>query len=172
MPGENRQENDAEHSFELALVAWYIVRRDRLRLNIHKILSYALVHDLVEVYAGDTFIFSKDVKAHATKHKREEKSRQKIARQFPEFAELHKMILGYEKRSDKESRFIYALDKLVPITNNFIDNGRAWKRNNVSLSALIEKKQPQIRAAKEIDSYFKHLAVELKRKEKKLFPRS
>src|SRR6185369_777116 len=57
MPESERLENNAEHSFHLSLLAWYIVKKHRLKLDMAKVLSYCIVHDLVEIYAGDTFVF-------------------------------------------------------------------------------------------------------------------
>lgn len=56
--GENRLENDSEHSFQLAMVSWYIISTEKLKYDIDKIIKYALVHDLVEIYAGDTFFYA------------------------------------------------------------------------------------------------------------------
>jgi putative hydrolase of HD superfamily len=60
--GEDRLENDSEHSFQLAMVSWYIISTKRLKYNIDKVIQYALVHDLVEIYAGDTFLFRQSFK--------------------------------------------------------------------------------------------------------------
>src|SRR3989344_2250729 len=76
IPYDSRMENDVEHSYQLAMVAWYLIDRHKLRLNKEKVFMYALAHDLVEVYAGDTFTFDK--KGNDTKHDREKKALEKI----------------------------------------------------------------------------------------------
>jgi putative hydrolase of HD superfamily len=120
---EERYENDAEHSYQLALVAWYIIDREKLNLNINKIVFMAIAHDLVEIYAGDTYIFGiQELKA--SKKEREEKAIKMIETEFPEFNDLIPFIQEYEERTSEESKFIYALDKLLPNINNVLDNGR------------------------------------------------
>ena len=58
--GEDRNENDAEHSYQLAMACWLVVETKKLKLDLNKIVKYALVHDLVEIYAGDTYFYSTD----------------------------------------------------------------------------------------------------------------
>src|SRR3989344_6781029 len=72
---ENREENDAEHSYQLATVAWYLISTQGLKLDLGLALRYALVHDLVEVYAGDTPAVQKGYEeTKRTKQEREEKA--------------------------------------------------------------------------------------------------
>lgn len=57
--GGDRLENDVEHSYRLAMLAWYIISSNKLSLDLDLVIKYALVHDLVEVYAGDTYIYTR-----------------------------------------------------------------------------------------------------------------
>ena len=127
------------------------------------------MHDLVEVYAGDTYFYSTDEAHVAGKHEREEDARQRIEKEFPEFADLHIVISEYEKRKDPESRFVYALDKIQPVVNIYLDNGRLWKERHVTLAMLIEKKKDKVLLSPEIEEYFNELVVILKEKEAELF---
>src|SRR4051812_27182979 len=70
---DSREENDAEHSFQLALLSWYIISSKSLPLNMEKAFKYALAHDLVEVYAGDTpaSVHKGFAEEQKTKHERE-----------------------------------------------------------------------------------------------------
>ena len=85
LPERERKENDIEHSYHLAMLAWYIADSNKLTLNKDLLLKYALIHDLVEVYAGDTFLYSKNQYDHDSKKEREEKAQQQIAEEFKEF---------------------------------------------------------------------------------------
>ncbi len=58
--GEGEPENDAEHSYQLAMLSWYIISAENLKLDKNLVIKYALVHDLVEVYAGDTYFYRSD----------------------------------------------------------------------------------------------------------------
>lgn len=122
----NRMENDVEHSYQLAMTAWFLVEKSDLDLDIAKVIRYALVHDLVEVFAGDTPFMDK---SHITKPKRESDALNKIKRLFGnDFEQLHSTIEQYEKRDDEESLFINALDKTIPMINGYMDNGRTWHK--------------------------------------------
>lgn len=110
--GTSRFENDTEHSYDLAMLAWYIVSSAKMPLDHDKVIRYALVHDFLEVYAGDTYIYSKDAAHLASKHDRETMAIVKLRETLTEFPDLHQTINAYEARQDAESRFVYALDKI------------------------------------------------------------
>lgn len=168
---EDREENDAEHSYQLAIVAWYLISTQGLKLDLGLTLRYALVHDLVEVYAGDTPAFQKGYeKEKETKKQREEDAAKQLAKEFPEFSQLHEFINAYELRVDEESKFIYALDKIVPIMNIYLDKGHSWKIHNISLDELIENKQDKVLLSKEVKKYFDEIVEMLRQDQATLFP--
>ena len=167
--GENRMENDSEHSFQLALVGWYLVSSQKLKLNPDKVLKYGLVHDLVEIYSGDVDFFKQSAKISQLKKKREEKAVKKLKRNFSEFADLHKSIHTYEQKKDKESKFIYALDKILPMINIYLDSGKTWKMKKITLKTLINGKNDKVAVDAKIHAYFKDLVKILQRKERSLF---
>jgi putative hydrolase of HD superfamily len=138
--GEDRRENDSEHSFQLAMVGWYIISTKKLKYNIDKVIKYALVHDLVEIYAGDNFFYS-DEASKKLQHEKEQEAIKKIAKNFKEFKELPKIIIDYENRKDPESKFVYALDKILPVMNIYLDNGRGWREHRIKFEMLVENKK-------------------------------
>lgn len=166
---EDRWENDLEHSYDLVMLAWYIVDSRKLPLDRDKVFRYALAHDLVEVYAGDTYIYSKDQTLLDSKSEREQAAAERLTKEFPEVPELHTAILGYMEKKDPESRFVYALDKIQPVIQLYLDNGRTWKEKNVTLEMLYESKKDKVVFSPEIESYFNELMLLLKSKEKELF---
>lgn len=166
---EERQENDLEHSCQLALSAWYIITANKLKLNKEKVIKYALAHDLVEIYAGDANFY--DIEKRKSKIKLEKKSVRRIAKELPAFKELHTTIRNYELRKDPESKFVYALDKILPILNIYLDKGRTWRADGVTLEMLITHKTEPVSHDKQIASYFKALVTLLKRY-KHYFPKS
>ena len=131
-PGSHRQENDAEHAYQLAMVAWYIIEQKKLLLDVWKVIKYALVHDLVEIHAWDTIPFNHWSIELQTKAVREQEALDLIKREFPDMHEIWSRIDDYELKRDNEARFVYALDKILPIMNTIIDNWRAWKTFDVS----------------------------------------
>jgi putative hydrolase of HD superfamily len=143
----SRPENDAEHSYFLAMICWYL--RDTLQLDysLEKIFRYALSHDLVEIYSGDTFFL--DTEAHKTKKKREENARMRIRSEFPEFNDLHATINAYENRNEPEAVFVYAVDKVLPFLINYIQGGYMWKEMKVAHDDDYANKREKIGAQKE-----------------------
>lgn len=131
--GEDRMENDAEHSYQLTMMAWFINSIFKLNFNLDLLMRYALVHDLVEVWAGDTSVFNSSSKMLKDKKQREQKAFKIITKQFSHFPELTEYINLYSTQQDQESLFIYSLDKLLPALNIYFDNGRSWKEHNITL---------------------------------------
>lgn len=152
VPGQNRRENNVEHSYVLAMLAWYILSRDKLSLDLNRVIQYALVHDLVEVYAGDTNLF--DMEARKTKHKREMHARCKLIDTFPEFPDLHKTIERYERQDDPEARFVKALDKIHPMLVTYVDGGRTWREEGITIDMIVTMKQEHIDRSPELKLYF------------------
>lgn len=162
------RENDAEHSYQLAVLGWYVASQID-HLDEVRVLKYGLAHDLVEVYAGDTDVFSKDADFHASKQEREAKAAEQLKKEFPEFAELHEILEEYEKKDNSESRFVYALDKLVPALNIYQDGGRTWRKRGITLGMIIEEKTKKISISPEVAQYFKEFVERLKNKEREIW---
>lgn len=165
--GENRFENDAEHSFQLAFVAWYLIDKENLALSKEKVLMYALCHDIVEVYAGDTF-FTRTAEEEQRKTDIEKEAVEKLSQTYPDFPALTQMLVAYEEKRDNESKFVYALDKLLPILNITLDEGRSWHFNNVDFEKLYEGKYKKIAHDPVIQEYF-ILIVEVLKKNPSIF---
>jgi putative hydrolase of HD superfamily len=154
IPSLNRVENDTEHSYNLAMTAWLIIAADKLPLSLDLVIRYALVHDLVEVYATDAFalddkqVAQKEEKEHAALNKLEKNGLTK------EFVEL---IRQYEKLEDEESKFVYGLDKLMPAFTLIHGKVGLWKEHNVSLQAWDEKFRSKIEMSRYLTPYLDQL---------------
>jgi putative hydrolases of HD superfamily len=162
---KEQYENDSEHSFQLALVALYIIEHNELLLDPYRTMALALVHDILEVHAGDTFIYGKTID---TKNDREAKAIKLLKKQWPDQKLMLSLIDEYELKASPESKFVYALDKLVPILNNLLDDGRSWKRENITLQQVIEVKSKKISVDKEVQKYYE-LALDMLRSRPELF---
>lgn len=148
-------ENDTEHSYSLAMTAWYLAQYFP-DLNRDKLIRYALVHDLLEVHAGDTYIYGSK-EALASKQEREEQAMQKLEKEWSDFDEMIASIHDYEKRADAESCFIYALDKIMPIMQVYINDGYSWKVSGVTAKIQYDAKIDKVRQSPEILPYFEEL---------------
>lgn len=168
-PDEKLMTNTAEHTFELAMFCWYICATNKLELDLGKVLRFALAHDVVEAYAGDTFAY--DEEAKKTKAKREAEALQKIEESLPEFPELAETIHHYEERITPEARFVYAADKLIdPLNASMEETQSIWKDFNISLKTLLDHKHEKIAISKYIVPYWEALVKKLESKKDFYFP--
>lgn len=165
----DRWENDVEHSYMLAMLGWYFIEKDGLKLDASKVIKYALVHDLVEAYAGDVYLYETDVAKKEGKYKKEKEAAERIQKEFPEFGELHELVHAYEKRNDSESKFVYALDKVQPVIQIYLDKGRTWNEKSVSLQMLIDAKIDKVKLSPPVERVFNEFVDFLRKNEKKLF---
>jgi putative hydrolases of HD superfamily len=167
---EGREENDAEHSHQLALVAWYLITTENLKLDLGLCLKYALAHDLPEVFAGDTPALGKKYNtARSLKKEREERAMQKLLYEFPEFDEMHGILRAYELRTDEESKFIYALDKILPLMNIYLDKGHSWKVHKISLEEIVKDKSEKVKVSPDIKRYYDLILEKLRSNQTDLF---
>lgn len=134
------EENDVEHSFGLALTCWFLHDKIAPELNLQKIFQYALAHDIVEIHAGDTFVF--DSEAVRTKEAREHDALAQIKTEWPDFQGLTDGAEAYMKKIDEEARFVKAVDKLLPVL--MIELGEKeifWKKHKLTLEHERENKK-------------------------------
>lgn len=155
-PGETMPGNTGEHTFELALLCWYIAKVEELNLNQEKIIKYALAHDLVEAYAGDTPAYDKE--GQKDKAKREHEAYLRITKDFSEFEELSKIIADYEIKADEESVFVYAVDKLIdPLGVSLETKVTHWKEKGVTYQDMRDYKDYKISKHPLIQEYWEAL---------------
>jgi len=147
-------ENDAEHSYSLAMTAWFLAQHFP-ELDRDKVIRIALAHDLVEVHSGDTSVF--DHEMVATKEKREARGTTQLAKDWPDFPQMHEAITDYKKRSSEEARFVYALDKIMPIILNIVSEGLSWRRHGVTLSELHAAKKDKVTHHPVVADYYQQI---------------
>lgn len=165
----SRHENDVEHSYELAMAAWHIINHKKLTLDINKVLQFALLHDFVEVFAGDTYIFDKDRQIHDSKHEREKQALERLQKEWPGDSSLWDIITEYEKKEAPEAVFVYVLDKVIPFMNVYLNEGREWKDLNITLNMIKETKEPQVILSKDIEPYYREFIKILEGNEQHYF---
>lgn len=163
-------ENNAQHSFQLALTAWYISETEKLDLEINLLIKYALVHDLIETYSGTFPAYDRTTSKQKVKDLQEEKSFKKILKENREFNGLLEILKNYLKREDEESRFIYALDKLIPIINIELNNNDFYYKTKTTYEQMLKVKVKKISTDPTIEKYFRLLAKYLKDDKKFFWP--
>lgn len=138
--GVDRRETDAEHSFSIALMA-YIFREYAKDIDLEKTIIMLLAHDLVEIYAGDTFAY--DVKGNESKNAREEAAAKKLFTPLGDDGKyLNDLWHEFDKIKTNEAKFANALDRSQPIINNIYNEGGTWNEFHVKWSQLLKRMEP------------------------------
>lgn len=130
---ESRQETVAEHSWHFALTAATLLEYSNFpKIDMLKVLKMALVHDLVEVYAGDTFAY--DEAGYADKEEREKEAADRIFGLLPEeqSAEFRGLWEEFEAMETPEAVYAAAVDRLQPFINNYMTRGHTWRLHKVT----------------------------------------
>ncbi|MNN29411.1 5'-nucleotidase [compost metagenome] len=136
----SRQENDAEHSWHLAMMAVLLQEYANEPLtDVPRILKMLLIHDIVEIDAGDTFAY--DEMGHLDKRVREEQAANRIFGLLPEDQrdELLALWEEFESESTAESRYAASIDRLQPLLHNYHTEGAAWRRHGVKSSQVLKR---------------------------------
>lgn len=154
-PYSTRHENDTEHSYNLAMTGWFLASHFP-HLDRDRVIRLALVHDLVEIYAGDTYFYG-DEATLASKIKREAAALERLRSEWTDFPEMTETIHSYEQRESEEAKFVYALDKIMPIMVIYLGNGETWKQDKVTHQQLHSAKRDKVTASEEINDYYQQL---------------
>mgnify|MGYP005623486909 CR=1 FL=1 len=140
LPGDERRENDAEHSWHLGLMAVLLVEHAKEpEVDLLRVVKMVLIHDLVEIDAGDTFAY--DEAGNVDKVERETVAAERIFGLLSEDQkrELRSLWDEFEARQTPEARYAAALDRLQPVMLNFQTQGAAWRRHGVTRAQVIAR---------------------------------
>lgn len=153
----NRKENDAEHSWHLALMAVLLKEYSNEEVDLAKVVPMVLIHDLVEIDAGDTYAY--DEAGAETKRERETKAADRIFGMLPQdqckwFRELWEEFEAYET---PEAKFAHVLDNCQPLLLNDASNGRSWAEHGVRKSQIYKRNEHTSEGSVEIWEYMKEL---------------
>lgn len=153
--GTDQRENDAEHSYFLAMASWFLSPHFP-KLKTEKMFRLALAHDLIEVHSGDTFAFGKQEHIDS-KVDREQAALIQLRKDWADFPEMLDAIDDYAKKSSDEAKFVYALDKLLPPMVNFLGDGRVWRENNVTIEMFKAEKERKIPQDSPLYPYYQQI---------------
>ncbi len=142
LPGDRRRENDAEHSWHLSLMAILLVEHACVaELDLLKVLKMVLIHDIVEIDAGDTFAY--DEVGNADKAEREQVAADRLFNLLPsgQAEEMRKLWDEFEERVTPEAQYSAALDRFQPLLLNFHTEGATWRRHGVKKAQVIARNE-------------------------------
>ncbi|WP_320019171.1 HD domain-containing protein [Labilibaculum manganireducens] len=137
----DRHENDAEHSWHLAMMTIVLSEYANEQIDVLKVLKMVLIHDIVEIDAGDTFIYD-SVKNHSNT-KEELKAAKRIFGMLPtkQAQEFMAIWVEFEEGETNEAKFARAMDRFEPLLQNTSNNGGTWSEFNVKYESVYDKKK-------------------------------
>ena len=136
---EERKENDAEHSWHLAVMAFLLAEHSNYDIDPVKVMKMVLIHDVVEIDAGDTYCY--DTEANKSKAEREEKAAHRIFGLLPvdQYREFYGLWREFEDSQTKEARFAAVLDRLQPLLLNYTKNGISWQEHGIRKEQVVAR---------------------------------
>ena len=141
----SRRESDAEHSWHLAMYAMLLSEYAPEPVDISRVVRMVLVHDLIEIYAGDTFCYDKE--GNRDKAAREAAAADRLYALLPadQAGEYRALWEEFDRMDTPDSRFAAALDRIQPIINNYLTKGHTWKLGHVT-SAQVYERMAQVKS--------------------------
>ena len=158
--GYERQENDAEHAWHMAMMIYLLKEYANEEFDVAKAMMMALIHDIVEIDAGDTYAY--DTKALETQKEREEKAADRIFGMLPEDQrdELRGLFEEFEAVDSAEARFAKVMDNFQPLLLNDYNNGKDWRAHQVRKAQVVGRQRSSKLGSEEIWKYTEKLIDE------------
>ena len=148
LSGHGRKENDAEHAWHMAIMAYLLREYANEDVDIAKVMLMCLIHDIVEIDAGDTYAY--DEENLKTQKAREDAAKERIFSLLPDDqkAEFTALFDEFEDCRTAESKYAHAMDNLQPLLLNTSNDGGDWKEHGVT-SAVVRRRQEKTRLGSE-----------------------
>lgn len=139
---DNRRENSAEHSWHLCLIAHILQDYADEPIDMNKVIRLLLVHDIVEIDAGDTFAFAPQ-SALDEQPEKELRAAKRLFGILPDHqgAELLNLWLEFEKRETPEARYAVAIDRVTPLFMNVANDGGSWRHHSPSRTQVLKRNE-------------------------------
>ncbi len=139
---KSREETDAEHSWHFALMAMTLYEYAGFEVDLDRVIRMAIVHDLVEIYAGDTFAY--DAKGYEDKEQREREAADKLFAMLPGALakEYRALWEEFDRMDTPDSRYAAAIDRLQPFLSNYATDGHTWVKHGVYADKVYARMAP------------------------------
>lgn len=156
----NRRENDAEHSWHIALMALILKEYVKEEIDIARVMTMLLLHDLVEIDAGDTYAY--DPEGATTKRERELKAADRIFGLLPQDQEVYFRGLWdeFEDYNTTDAKYAHLLDRLQPLLLNARSGGISWAEHGVKKSQITKRNERAGEISSEIATYIQQIIEE------------
>ena len=141
LSGHGRNENDAEHAWHMAIMAYLLQEYANEPVDIGRVMLMCLIHDIVEIDAGDTYAY--DTEGLKTQKAREDEAKERIFSLLPEDQKqkLTQLFDEFEEFQTPESKFAHAMDNLQPLLLNNSNGGGDWREHGVSAKQVYGRQQ-------------------------------
>lgn len=156
----DRRENDAEHSWHLAMMAIVLSEHSDGEIDLLKVIKMVLIHDIVEIDAGDTFLYDQNKDHDNTAE--EMKCAERIFGMLPkkQAEEFIQIWSEFEDGHSNEAKYAKSMDRLEPLLQNTSNNGGTWKEFGVKYQTVYDKKKVIKNGSKELWNYAEKLIDE------------
>ena len=160
LSGQGRKENDAEHAWHMAIMAYLLREYANESVDITRVILMCLIHDIVEIDAGDTYAYDEeDLKSQKL---REAAAKERIFSLLPadQKAELSALFDEFEAYETPEAKFAHAMDNLQPLILNHSNDGGDWREHGVTRSQILGRHRKTRWGSQEIGAYSEALIEE------------
>lgn len=160
LSGHGRRENDAEHAWHMAMMIYLLKEYSNEDFDVAKAMMMALIHDIVEIDAGDTYAY--DTQGLRDQKEREEKAAERIFGILPDDQrdELRALFEEFEEGKSAEARFAKAMDNFQPLLLNHSNGGEDWREHQVTKSKVVSRQQTSRLGSETIWNYTEELIKE------------
>lgn len=160
LTGHGRRENDAEHAWHMAVMIYLLREYSNQEIDLAKTMMMALIHDVVEIDAGDTYAY--DAQGLSTQKEREKKAADRIFGILPkeQQKELRALFEEFEAYETPEARFAHTMDNLQPLLLNDSNGGGDWKAHGVCKSQIYKRNEKTGSGSERLWDYMKGLIRE------------
>lgn len=159
-----RPENSAEHSWHIALMALLMVEHidQRSDIDLLKVVKMLLVHDIIEIDAGDVFAYDEDEE----REEREKKAGRRIFGLLPkdQAEELYQLWREFEERQTPEAHYAASLDRLLPLVQNYLTGGYTWVKYHIPEEKVRKRNQVIIESSRNLWEYAQTIIDQAKEK--------
>lgn len=162
---KSRYENDAEHSWHFAMYAFILAEySNEQQIDLLKVFKMILIHDVVEIDAGDTFVY--DEQGLADKAEREQLAAERIFGLLPQDQnqELYQLWREFEDRATPEAKYAASLDRLQPILQNYYTEGASWRKYGVTAEMVLKKNQHIQEGSAELWAFVEYIVADAVKK--------
>lgn len=157
LSGHGRRENDAEHSWHMAIMAVLLKEYANEEVDVLKVITMLLIHDLVEIDAGDTYAY--DEKGNESRPERERRAADRIYGMLPEDQgwKLRELWEEFEAYESPEARYAHMLDNFQPLILNDSNDGGDWRSHGVKKSQIYKRNAKTAQGSETVWSYMQEL---------------